>query len=102
MKIYVSGQITGLDRKEVEIKFQSAKDKITLIGFDCITPLEICPFNKDYTWNDYMIEDIKGLFECDGIYMLRDWQESVGARIELAIAKELGLQIFYEDAILNT
>jgi hypothetical protein len=35
---------------------------------------------------------------CDTIVMLPDWQESNGARIELAYAIEKGLEVIYEDS----
>ena len=43
-----------------------------------------------------MRDDISALMKCDAIYMLNDWGQSRGARIEYVIAKELGLEIIYE------
>jgi hypothetical protein len=43
-----------------------------------------------------MLEDIKNLFYCDSIFMLHNWVESKGARIEHFIATEMEIKIFYQ------
>ena len=43
-----------------------------------------------------MAKDIINLIDCEGIYMLQGWEDSQGARIEHAVAKELGKAVFYE------
>jgi len=96
MKVYISGKITGLDIKDVEDKFNKQKKVLGKQGYEPLSPLDISPFSVDKTWEDYMIDDIKVLFECDAIFMLSDWGLSKGARIEYQIAKELGLEIMFE------
>jgi hypothetical protein len=61
-----------------------------------VNPIYVSPYEKDKQWADYMADDIKALFECDAIYMLSDWGQSKGARVEYAIAKELGLIVIHE------
>jgi hypothetical protein len=95
MKVYVSGKITGCQAKEVKKKFSCASDLLKLKGYIPVNPLDL-PIPKPISWEDFMINDIKHLFLCDGIYMLKDWGQSKGARIEYAIAKELGIKIFFE------
>ena len=46
----------------------------------------------NFTWEQWMAQDIALLEKCDAILYLAS---SKGADIELAKAKELGLQIFY-------
>ena len=41
------------------------------------------------------------LMQCGGIYMLSGWEYSPGARVEHAVAAEIGLQISYEEATTN-
>jgi hypothetical protein len=43
-----------------------------------------------------MISDIWELCRCDSIYMLENWKDSKGARIELIIAKILFKNVYYE------
>lgn len=40
--------------------------------------------------------DLELLRRCDAIYMLNNWETSRGARMELELAKNLGLEIYYE------
>ena len=40
--------------------------------------------------------DIVMLKRCDAIYMLNTWKNSTGATLELRVAKEDGLEIYYE------
>lgn len=96
MKIYISGKISGLPIKSVIKKFKFHSEILRLKGYDIVNPIEISPLNESNDWYDYMVNDIAGLFKCDAIYMLSDWGQSKGARIEYAIAKELGLKIFFE------
>ena len=49
---------------------------------------------KSWTW--YMRKDIAGLMECDAIFLLKDWEESRGARLEYHIAQQLEIKIFRE------
>ena len=48
---------------------------------------------SDSTW---MKGDIEILKRCDAIYMLKGWEQSQGARRELEVAIEEGLEVLYE------
>ena len=71
MKIYISGKITDTDIE------QTRENGLPI----------------DSPWEQHMLRDIELLMGCGGIFLLPDWKESRGARIEHAIAKELGLLI---------
>lgn len=47
-------------------------------------------------WLMCMRRDIVMLIYCDGIYLLRGWETSPGARLEKLIADGLGLLVFYQ------
>lgn len=98
MKIYISGKITGLPIKKTRAKFRYHESILTMKGYNPVNPFKIKCFirNSEKPWIDYMREDIGELLTCDAIYMLKDWGQSKGARIEYQIAKELGLQILFE------
>jgi hypothetical protein len=96
MKVYISGKITGLDIKVAEGYFEVIEQELSKAGHQPINPCKILPFHPDHTWQTYMIEDFKALLSCDAILMLENWTDSKGARIEHAIAKELGLNIYYQ------
>ena len=100
MKIYVSGKISDLPYNEVVDKFNFHSDFLELKGYEVVNPITISPYSPEKQWHDYMLEDIKELFSCEAIYMLDDWKQSRGARIEHNIAQEMELTVYkYGDDI---
>lgn len=97
MIVYISGQITGLNLSYAILKFAETEQMLKKKGYVVVNPLSLHDLSVEGSWKDYMAVDIRHLFDCDAIYMQRDWIGSKGARIEFAIAKELGLKILYED-----
>jgi hypothetical protein len=94
--VYISGKITGLEVAEFEKNFSDAEETLKEMGFaEVINPctLDHC---HGKTWEEYMLEDIKALFYCDAIYMLSNWKQSRGARIEFFIALEMGKIILHQ------
>ena len=96
MKIYISGKISGLPIKNVIEKFKWHAGFLEMKGYEPVNPIDVSPFDETKDWSDYMVDDIAALLKCEAIYMLKDWGQSRGARIEYQIAKELGLQILFE------
>jgi len=97
MKIYIAGKITGMKRLDVNIVFTRAHDYIEELGNEVINPLEITKHLPDGTeWVEYMAVCIPALLECDAIYMLNNWEDSEGAKLEHALAKSTGMKIFYQ------
>lgn len=92
MKIYISGKISGLPMEEVRAKFAQAEQQIVAFGHTPVNPLNNGQ-PADASWEEQMLASIKMLFECDAIYMLHDWGDSRGARIERNIAEEMGFEI---------
>lgn len=95
MKIYISGQITGLKIDEAKAKFKEGEKVVLEMGETFVNPFDILPQNDEYTWSDYMKADIKALCDCDAILMLDNWKNSEGAKLELHIAERLGMKIYY-------
>lgn len=97
MKTYISGKITGLEIPVAEKLFEHAELQVKqLHGGEPVNPMKILPYHPEHTYKDYMIADIKALFDCEAIYMLSNWRESRGARIEHTIAIEMGHKVFYQ------
>ena len=96
MKIYISGPISKQKIEKVRNKFDKAEQKLISEGNEVINPLKINHL-EGALWKDYMLRDIEELFKCDAIYMMEGWENSMGARIELSIAIECCLRIFYEE-----
>lgn len=107
-KIYIAGQISNLPEHEYTHLFQRAEDHLVKQRYHVLNPLKLVPApekpisemneeEKEKFWKKAMGICIEtGVFECDEVYMLKNWQNSRGARIEFAIAKELGKKIIFE------
>lgn len=95
-KIYISGKITGLSQTEAFANFERAEMRINCFGFEAINPMKKVSEQEGKSWKEYMLEDIAILWDCDAIYMLRNWEDSKGAKIERAIAEHLGITVLLE------
>jgi len=92
-KVYISGRISGLDFNEAYRHFASAETWLIDQGHAPINPINL---PRDMSYEEYMRLDILSLMSCDAIYMLDNYKASRGARLELSIAKAIGLEIVYE------
>lgn len=100
MKYYIAGPMTGYDDLNFP-SFYHAEDLLVARGIEVINPARINPA-LDANWLDCMKADIKYLVDCDGIYMLKNWEKSRGAAIEHFIAVSLGLKVEYEDGAYHS
>jgi hypothetical protein len=92
MKIYISGQITGLQENEVIEKFGKAEQELSEQGYEVVNPLKTTiPYNAP--WKTHIAIDIILLLGCDAIYLLPDWIYSKGATLEKKIAEQAGKEI---------
>lgn len=99
-KIYISGKITGEVPYKCRYKFGYAATKFRLKGYSVINPqdlftnMEQCGFE----YEDLMKMCFAALELCDSVYMLRDWNDSPGARREHEYALKNGKEVIYEVA----
>jgi hypothetical protein len=105
MSIYISGPIAGYPAfKEV---FESAAKHLRFLRFDVVNPVDVPPHEhegecpKSYVTANghsaacYLRTDLKALLDCDAIFMLSGWENSIGARLEHSVAAHCGLKIYY-------
>lgn len=100
MKIYIAGKITG-DNNYVT-KFLKAKETLKSKGFNVVLPIDIADggpgeYSHFFSYEQFLHVDYALIDVCDGIYMLKDWQQSKGARMELQYAADYQKEILYED-----
>lgn len=95
MKWYISGKITDLPTEQVTAKFEQAAQQIRAFGHEPVNPLNN-GLDMAAHWNEHIVADIALLLECDAIYLLKDWGDSKGSRIEVNIAGECGLEIIHQ------
>lgn len=93
-RIYISGPITGYNKKERKKVFAAAAEMLKSKGYEVVNPMEEEP--EGLTWKEYMRRDIEKLVKCDAIYMLPSWKESRGATVENMLAETLGMEIMEE------
>ena len=96
MKIYIAGKISVLQRDEAVGKFEEAKKNLLEKGHSVFVPT-VLPVYEDVTHEDYMRICYAMIDVCDAVYMLKDWRESKGARMELQYASDWRKEIIYED-----
>lgn len=80
---------------EYKAKFEEAKKEVLLLGFEPVSPLDL-PHNHERTWGAYMREDLIAMLQCDSVYALSNWRFSPGAKIEINLALDIGLNIIQQ------
>lgn len=93
-KIYLSGQIDGLEPEECCRQFKQAAETVRkMYDTECIVinPYELPDVQN--CWADYMVRDLIILKECDVIVMLPSWNNSYGSKIERLFAEKIGIRV---------
>lgn len=93
MKIYISGPMTGIEDLNYPA-FNKADELLKRQGYDTFNPAKING-KDDWDWQDYMKPCIKAIPDCTHILLLAGWEDSRGAKIELNIARTLGLEVIF-------
>lgn len=78
---YIAGKITG--DPAYRIKFNAAALELEESGYTVMNPA-ILP--DGFTWGSYMHICQAMLAECDCMFLLSDWEDSKGAKIECTLA----------------
>jgi hypothetical protein len=76
--------------------FNRASEYLEKGGYGVLNPATNFDGATDLDFETYMRADLSMLLDATGIFMLKGWQNSEGARLELAVAKSLGLAVWYE------
>ena len=95
--IYISGKVTGTtDYKE---RFAKAEKKLHEMFPNALiaNPVRVTEPIEKFSYATCMDVDIALLKHCDAIYMLHGYEDSEGAKLELAIAKTYHIKILSEE-----
>ena len=95
-KIYIAGKITGFERTVYMAKFLKVQRMLESQGNLVMNPAYVNA-TDGFEHEEYLHVCYAMLDVCDAIYMLRDWQTSMGARMELQYAADHQKEILYED-----
>lgn len=90
--IYIAGKMTGLPDLGRE-KFNAAEKDLRELGYIVLNPACL-PVGLPS--EGYLPICLAMLEQADGIYLLNNWTDSPGARLEKAYAEYQGKAIFYE------
>ena len=96
-KVYISGPMTGIENFNIKA-FQLAEAKFTIAGYEVYNPIVNAHLFKDIESEDkkysmVMRKDLIDLLYCDCIAMLKGWEQSNGAKVELLVAQTCGLEV---------
>lgn len=92
MKVYISGKITGEPNfKDI---FSLAEYRLKNEGHEVLSPLAIA--NVKLSYDEYLKIDYAMIEVADAVYMLKNWKDSAGAKLELQFAKRLKKKVLYE------
>lgn len=100
-KVYIAGKITGTE--DYIERFSKAEAYLNDNGYQgrVVNPAKINaglpPESTSY--QDYIHIGLSMLRTCDTIYMLKGWEESRGASLELQYAITLDYQVLYEEEV---
>ena len=89
-RIYIAGPMTGLPDFNYPA-FNAEAARLRAIGWDVENPAEN-PAPPSGEWIDYMRLAIPQLMTCDVIVLLPKWEKSRGARVEIRVARMMGMQ----------
>lgn len=100
MKVYISGQISGLEHEEARARFDKAEDFLKGLGVDTVNPMDN-GLPEESTWIQHLCKDLELLHDCSHIYMIDGWQLSRGACIEYDFAVRTGKMVLFESSIVR-
>lgn len=94
--VYISGRMSGLPDMGKK-HFREAESRLLDAGYTVLNPASL-PYGMDKA--KYMPICLAMLDAADAVFMLSDWQDSPGARIEEAYAEYQGKEILMEGGII--
>lgn len=92
--VYIVGAIT-LDIDNYKKKFAEAESDLRYVGFEMVINPTVIPDNLPY--RRYAPISIAFVEACDVVYVLNDWEKSIGAQAEVTYAKMAGKEIIYQE-----
>ena len=95
-KVYIAGKINGL--KNYREVFKEVDDSLTAKGNAVMNPAVL---NEGFPYKAYMPICLAMLEACEVVYMLNNWKDSKGAKVEHEYAKIQGKKIIYQEDDIN-
>lgn len=100
-RVYISGRMGGLTREQWRKNFNDAELELILIhGYhpkNIINPAKLIDIFQSLDYGTYLNIDLCLVDGCETIYMLNDWMESKGAKMEYCRARSKGKKIMFQE-----
>ena len=83
-------------------EFIKCQERLNALGYDSVVPHDIFQGmdTREFVHMDYMKHCIKEMVFCDMVVTLKDWDTSKGAKMEVAIAREMDIEVVHIIAFL--
>lgn len=91
MKVYIAGKVTGEDPGVCFSKFAAVEYQLKQHGFEVVNPMRLC--NTNTPWHDCMKVCITEMLTCGAVFLLPDWNKSVGATMEVTVANVTAIPV---------
>lgn len=91
MKLYLSGQMSGLEDHGVEA-FRRNREALRAEGYDVACPAELGQVDG-WSWEDYLKRDLQVMLDCEGVATIDGYEVSRGARLETFVAREVAMPV---------
>lgn len=99
--VCIAGPMTGRPDNNHEA-FNMAAADLRAAGFHVINPAEINLRGVPATWENYMRRCIERIIhDADVVALLPGWEKSVGAQLEVQIARAFSLEVAPVECLLN-
>ena len=92
-RMYLAGPMSGLPEHNFPA-FNKAAIRLEKAGWEVVNPADNFGGRTDLPRASYLRVDVVLLMQCDALSLLAGWEDSVGARLEYLLARELNLPIF--------
>lgn len=102
-KLYIAGPMRGYPRFNFD-RFAASARSLREAGYAVVSPAEMDLEDGDFDpdnpgeitkdrYERWMRRDLRALADCDAIFLLPGWQNSEGAKRELAFALAMNLEV---------
>ena len=95
--VYIAGKITGEDPVKCAEKFNRAEERISARGYHVVNPMKLV--EPGTPWHAAMRVCFRELTKAQFIYLLPDWRQSYGAKLEIKMAIDLSIATMKDDML---
>ena len=102
MIVYLSGPMKGYPDSNFPA-FHATAAALRSKGIEVVNPAEINPQGDENDADFYhqcLRADLKAMMDCEAIALMRGWEASNGANLELHVAHRVGMRVLFVDELL--